>query len=156
MNDYKNKIIVRMVYSCAIVFIFLIVMFISNMGLIEFPAVKTDFFRGFINGLCFAVVAKSVFNIVNYLVILNDSKKLKEQYIKENDELKKKIVDDVGTNEYDFVGIGRAVGVMIGGYVNIYVFWSFYFALLYYCLIRGLLCFLYKRKYKSDEEDSEE
>lgn len=156
MNAYKNKIRVRMIYSAVIVLIFLTVMFISNMGLIEFPAVNTNFFRDFVNGLCFAVAAKSVFNIVNYLVILNDSKKLKEQYIKENDELGKKIVADVGTNEYYFVVTGLAVGMIIGGYINIYVFWSFYIALFYYCVVRASLCFLYKKKYKSDEEDFEE
>lgn len=156
MDAYKNKLKVRMIYSAVIVLIFLTVMFLSNMGFIGFPAVEADFFRDFINGLCFAMVAQSVLNIIKYLVMLNDSKKLKEQYIKENDELEKKIVADVGTNEYYFVVIGLAVGMIIGGYVNIYMFWSFYFALLYYCVIRGLLCFLYKRKYKSDDEDSEE
>ena len=89
-------------------------------------------------------------------MMLKDKKKLKEQYIKENDELKKKIVSDAGTNEYYFIVTGLAVGIIIGGYLNIYVFWSFYIALFYYCLIRGFLCFLYKRKYKSDEEDSEQ
>lgn len=155
MDTYKNKLRIRMIYSCVIVLILLVVMFLSNMGFIGFPAVEKDFFRGFINGLCFSAIAMSVFSIVRYLVILNDSKKLKKQYIKENDELKKKIVADAGTNEYYFVVTGLAVGIIIGGYINIYVFWSFYFALMYYCIIRSLLCFLYKRKYKSSEEDSE-
>lgn len=156
MDTYKNKLRVRMIYSCVIVLILLVVMFLSNMGLVGFLAVEKDFFRGFINGFCFSAIAMSVFSIVRYLVILNDSKKLKEQYIKENDELKKKIVADAGTNEYYFVVTGLAVGIIIGGYINIYVFWSFYFALMYYCIIRCLLCFLYKRRYKSSEKDSEQ
>lgn len=156
MNAYKNKIRVRMIYSAVIVLILLTVTFLANMGFIGFPAVERDFFRGFINGLCFSAIGMSVFSIVRYLRILNDKEKLKEQYIKENDELKKKIVAEAGTNEYYFVVTGLAVGIIIGGYLNIYVFWSFYIALLYYCLIRGFLCFLYKRKYKSDEEDSEQ
>lgn len=156
MDAYKNKLRVRMIYSAVIVLILLTVMFLSNMGFIGFPVVEADFFRGFINGLCFSAIAMAVFSIVRYLNILSDNKKLKQQYIKENDELKKKIVAEAGTNEYYFVVTGLAVGIIVGGYLNIYVFWSFYIALLYYCVIRGLLCFLYKRNYKSDDEDSEE
>lgn len=156
MDAYKNKLRVRIVYSAVIVLILLTVMFISNMGLIEFPAVNTNFFRDFVNGLCFSAIFMSVFSIIRYIRTLRDNKKLKEQYIKENDELKKKIVADVGTNEYYFVVIGLTVGMIIGGYINIYVFWSFYIALFYYCVVRASLCFLYKKKYKSDEEDFEE
>ena len=156
MNVYRNKLKIRIAYSAVLVAVLLTVMFLSNMGYIGNPAVEKDFFKGFINGLCFSAVFMSVFSIVRYVMMLKDKKKLKEQYIKENDELKKKIVSDAGTNEYYFIVTGLGAGTIIGGYLNIYVFWSFYIALFYCCIVREILCCWYKRKYKSDESDYEE
>lgn len=156
MNVYRNKLKIRIAYSAVLIAVLLTAMFLSNMGYIGNPAVEKDFFRGFINGLCFSAILMSVFSIVKYLKTLKNKQKLKQQYIKENDELKKKIVSEAGTNEYYFIVTGFGAGTIIGGYLNIYVFWSFYIALLYYCVVRGILCFWYKRKYKSNETDYEE
>lgn len=156
MNAYRNKLRGRIIFSSVFSVMLLTVMFLANMNIITSPVIEADFFRGFINGLCIAAIAMSVLHIVGYLLILNNKEKLKANYIKENDELKKKIVSEAGTNEYYFVVTGLTAGIIIGGYLNIYVFWSFYIALLYYCLIRGFLCVLYKIKYKTDSDDTDD
>lgn len=158
MNAYKNKLKVRIVFSSVMSVIMLVFMIMENTGFFNASdtVFEEDFFKGFINGLSLTVIFTSIVNCIRYISMLKNKEKLKKYYIRENDELKNQIISDVGKNEYYFVVYGLAIGLVIGGYMNIYMFWSFYFALIYYVLVRCVLAVIYKFKYKtyinSDDE----
>lgn len=156
MESYRKKLKIRIIYSIVVEIIMISVMIIFNLGLISTPiAVEKDFFASFINALCTSSVAIIALKIVRYARILRNHDELRTEYIKENDELTKSIVSEIGANEYYFVVTGLALGIIIGGYVNIYVFWTFYIALMYYCIVRSVLKFVFMRKYKSIGDNEE-
>ncbi|MDE5946873.1 MAG: hypothetical protein K2G63_06200 [Oscillospiraceae bacterium] len=151
MNAYKNKLKLRMVFSSVMSVVMLVLMIMENKGFFNASDIvlKEDFFRGFINGMSLAVIFTSIINCIRYISMLKNKEKLKKYYIRENDELKNQIVSDVGKNEYYFLVYGLAIGIVIGGYINIYMFWSFYIALMYYVVVRSVLAFVYKFRYKT-------
>jgi len=156
MTSYRKKLKIRIIYSIIVSIIMISVMIIFNIGLISTPiAIGKDFFKSFINSMCATFFTMLVFKIVHYIRILGNRDKLRTEYIKENDELTKSIVSEIGTNEYYFVVTGLALGMIIGGYVNIYVFWTFYISLMYYCIVRSVLRFVFMRKYKSIGDNEE-
>lgn len=158
MNAYKNKLKIRIVFSSVMSVVMLVLMIMANSGFFNASDIvfEKDFFKGFINGMSSAVIFTSIINCIRYISMLKNKEKLKKYYIRENDELKNQIISDVGKNEYYFVVYGLAIGLVIGGYINIYMFWSFYVALIYYVLVRCILAGIYKFKYKtymnSDDE----
>jgi len=157
MKSYRKKLKIRIVYSIIIAVIMISVMIIFNNGLISTPkeVMGEGFFRSFINSMCAASVTMLVFKIFHYASILRNHDKLRTEYIKENDELTKSIVSEIGTNEYYFIVTGLALGMVIGGYVNMYVFWTFYISLMYYCIVRSILKMIYQFKYKSIGDNEE-
>ncbi len=156
MESYRKKLKIRIIYSIVVEIIMISVMIIFNLGLISTPiAVGKDFFESFINALCVSSVAIIALKIVHYARIIRNHDELRTEYIKENDELTKSIVSEIGANEYYFFVTGLALGMIIGGYVNMYVFWTFYIALMYYCILRSVLKFVFMRKYKSIGDNEE-
>ena len=153
MKNYKQKLKVRIIFSAIVSIILIAVMIVTNLGIIKSV---TDFSKGFVDGFCVSLIVGMILSIIKYIRLLKNKELLKKEYIKENDELTKNILAEAGANEYYFIIVGLLVGTIVGGYINKYIFWSFYIALMYYCFTRAILFKVHKRKYNSENAEYED
>ncbi len=77
-----------------------------------------DFWHGMLLGMGIAAEILGIFFLARYMDILKDNAKLKEAYVRENDERGTVIASHVGRNAYWFDMPVLILGIIIGGYFN--------------------------------------
>lgn len=106
----------------------------------------TDFWNGYITGICFAALILSVISIILNIRALKNKDYLKKLYIKENDERTKEITCMAGKKSY-FIEAGvLGLGTIVGGYFNITVSLTCLVGLICLAIIRASLAAYYSKK----------
>lgn len=150
MEKYNRKIKKRM-WTC-IVAIFIIGNIISLDLLNKISPVVSnnnwgDFWQGILLGMTAGIELVLIYFAIRYFTAINDPKRLKEMYIKENDERKLKVVSETSRNTYWYDMFGLVMGIIIGGYFNMYVSLTCLVIAIYLILVRAILYSFYDKKY---------
>lgn len=152
MTAYKEKVILHsilLVLCCIILAVFCFLGFAGELGWAEFmtPSVADSHWqsrwRGFVSGASFGVLALMVYGLVRNLRALKDEKKLKQLYIKENDERQQVIYSNALRSAMQTGLILGLSAVVISGYFSIIVSLT----LLVSVLTLSLLCVGFKWYY---------
>ena len=150
MEKYNGVIKKRMWACIAAVFVIGSIISMDFFDVIS-PAVSNndwgDFWRGMILGISVAFEIVFIYFAVRYFTALNDEERLKNMYIKENDERKIKIASQASMNTYWFDMIGLLLGIIIGGYFNMIVSLTCLGVAIYLILIRAILYSYYDKMF---------
>lgn len=148
MEKFKATIKKRSNFCLGGIFLFTI-LFGRNILHWFTPAVENqhyvDFFSGFQFGIFFAIELYFVFRIVYYMTVLKDDKKLRNLYIKENDERNLEIGKRCGCESYKFVIVILLSAAIIVGYFSIDGFIALLGAALVEILVRAGLYVYYSK-----------
>ncbi|MGF7047668.1 hypothetical protein J2T13_002173 [Paenibacillus sp. DS2015] len=107
----------------------------------------SDYIHGFQIGIFLGVQIIMLLTIGKYRQAMKDSGKLKELYIKENDERAKLIRDKIGGAGF-FLSMGIiAVAVITAGFFNETVFFTLSATLIFLGLVKLILKLYYTKKY---------
>jgi hypothetical protein len=127
-------------------------LFIILTGRYEFVAAGSnenisDYIYGFQTGIFISVQIFVLLTIGKYRLALKDSQKLKELYIKENDERAKLIRDKIGGAGFILAISVIAVAAIISGFFNETVFFTLSATLCFLVLVMLTLKLYYRKKY---------
>lgn len=104
-----------------------------------------DFLRGFRFGLLCAVESMGLFQICYYLLVLNNEKKLKKMYIKENDERACEIDKRSGMSSYKVTLVLLVILAIIVGYFSFDGFVAILGAIVLEIVVRLVLHIYYSK-----------
>lgn len=129
MEQYKEKVKVGCYITggiCVILAAFSIFCFAAEGGLVELTPIVGDShwqskWRGFIAGASAGVLVYMIISLVKSIRALKDAKKLKQLYIKENDERQQQIYTAARAAAMQLTTALGLVATMIAGYFNITV-----------------------------------
>lgn len=107
----------------------------------------SDYIHGFQTGIFIGVQLVVLLTIGKYRKAMKNPQKLKELYIKENDERAKLIRDKVGGAGFFFTASCLAVAAIIAGFFNETVFFTLSATLIFFLLVKLILKKYYSKKY---------
>lgn len=149
MEQYKKNLKTQNIISAAIALVCIAVIALGASGIIR-PAYQNEHWAGFWNGLysgmAMGFCAFAILGIVMNTIALHNEKKLKKQYVKENDERAQAIWAKSGGQSYWFIAGGMLIAIIVSGYFNPLVSLTCLGCLLYFCLVRVALKIYYSKK----------
>lgn len=149
MEQYKKNLKTQNIISAIVALVTIAVMTLGFSGILT-PTYADEHWAGFWNGLysgmAMGICALSIVGIVINCMALRNEKRLKKQYIKENDERTQAIWAKSGGQSYWFIAGGMMLAVVISGYFNPVVCITILGCLVYFCLVRVALKIYYSKK----------
>jgi len=130
MEQYKERLKIHNTVigiCCILLAVFCFLGFAGELGWVDFMTPETgdshwqSRWRGFVSGASFGILALMLFGFVRNLQALKDEKKLKQLYIKENDERQNLIYTQALRSAMQISLILGLVAVVISGYFNMIV-----------------------------------
>ncbi|GKU24221.1 hypothetical protein [Clostridium folliculivorans] len=152
MEKFKGDLKKRLVFIILVdaLAIFLIVVagiYFNNISIAQGEKVVTDMIRGFQIGIFMGAQVIVLVYIKKYIKALKDREKLRQLYIKENDEREKLIVSKFGSIGFNFCLVVIAIATIITGYFNQVVFVTLLIVALFMSFVKGSLLIYYSHKY---------
>lgn len=130
MNEFRDKIKLQnlgIAVCCIILAIFSFLSAAAEAGIIDFmqPAAGDDhwqsLWRGFIMGASVGILALMIFRLVRNILALLDEKKLKQLYVKENDERSIQVWTSARAAAFQTFLLLGIVAAVVSGYFSMTV-----------------------------------
>jgi hypothetical protein len=145
MDNFKRKIRSRTIFLI-LLFVSLIaiylVLFLNQDKLLK-PSSDIMNFHG---GALTSIGILLILDILRYLRAIKDDSKLKELYIKENDERTIMIMQKTGAAGINICILGLGIATVVAGYFNELIFFTLLGATLFVALVKGLFKLYYFKK----------
>lgn len=129
MEQYKDKLKLQNITTalcCVLLAFFTVLGFLGEMGIVSLAPVAGDShwqsrWRGFISGASFGILALMLFFLVRNLRAMRDEKKLRQLYIRENDERSIQIWTAARAASMQIFLLAGLVACIIAGYFSVTV-----------------------------------
>ncbi|MBK1812231.1 hypothetical protein JHL18_16530 [Clostridium sp. YIM B02505] len=152
MEKFKGDLKKRIVFMILgdVLAIFLIIMagvYFNNISIAHGNRNITNIIRGYQIGTFVCTHGIVLVYIKKYIKALKDKEKLRQLYIKENDERKKFIVSKFGGVGFDFCLATIQIAAIITGFLNQIAFLTLIVVALFMSFVKGSLFIYYSRKF---------
>lgn len=127
MKNFKSQLTVRLVFTIIITVAAVAVYVCGLAGLFDAYAPRGnfgDFLRGFQTGILTAMIGITVYSCIKIPLALKNEQKLKNLYIKENDEREKTIKEKSGYNLFVAYCFPMLLATIVAGYFSETVFFT--------------------------------
>ena len=129
MEQYKDKLKLQNIATalcCVLLAFFTVLGFLGELGIVSLSPVAGDShwqsrWRGFISGASFGILALMLFFLVRNLRAMKDEKKLRQLYIRENDERSIQIWTAARAASMQIFLMAGLVACIIAGYFSVTV-----------------------------------
>ncbi|MEA5026606.1 hypothetical protein SDC9_83438 [bioreactor metagenome] len=137
----KRRLIIASIYNSILLLILIIEHQLGNR--LTLP----DFAVGFITGAMIGLEFIVIYFMWNYRRALDDEQKLRQLYIKENDEREQYIMNEISRHALDLIIGSLIISVVFTVFINQTIFFTNMLILLFVLIVKGSFKIYYHHKY---------
>lgn len=146
MEQYKRKVLMRIVWLSAMIAAFIAV-YLTLLFMGERLPADTDQMQKFAAGVFTPLTIFVVYYVIKNVKVLRNEEALREQYVRENDERARLILQKTGSLGFRIAGAGLGLAAIVACFLDKTVFFSLLGALAFIALIKLSLKLYYGKKY---------